>query len=60
MEQTLTSIHKTFGQQMLPPLEPVNDTYKPLNEKSTLPGKERQALDMVQFPCAEYSIWNQL
>lgn len=48
------STQSAFGQQ-IPALEPVAETYRPLKEKSSLPNKERQALDSVQYPWAEYS-----
>jgi len=41
--------------QSLPALEPVNNVYKHLREKSPFPNKERQAFDTVQFPWLEYS-----
>jgi acid phosphatase (class A) len=39
----------------VPVLEPVSETYRPFEGKNTLPNKERQALDTVQYPWLEYS-----
>lgn len=50
----LTSLQQAIAQK-IPALEPASDTYKPLKEKSSLPTKERQALDTIQYPWVEYS-----
>jgi acid phosphatase (class A) len=39
----------------VPALEPVSETYRLFEGKNTLPDKERQALDTVQYPWLEYS-----
>ncbi|MCS3795664.1 phosphatase PAP2 family protein [Niastella sp. OAS944] len=51
----LSLIAGGLNAQKLQALEPISITYKPLKEKSTLPTKERQALDTIQYPWAEYS-----
>jgi acid phosphatase (class A) len=41
--------------QQIPALDPVSETYKSLEGKSSLPNKDRWALDTVQYPWLEYS-----
>ncbi|RYE59155.1 MAG: phosphatase PAP2 family protein [Sphingobacteriales bacterium] len=55
----LTCLVVSLGQsafsQSMPSLGPVSENYKYLKEKSSGPNKERQALDSVHYPWAEYS-----
>jgi acid phosphatase (class A) len=51
----LSLIAGVIEAQKVQVLEPISDTYKSLKEKSTLPTKDRQAFDTVQFPWTEYS-----